>query len=57
VKRHLEIFLQFTRKTGHQHPHLLDAINSYKRLLMEMGYGEGEIAAKLKDMDPEMFGG
>jgi len=55
MERHLLIFLQFTRRTGHRHPHLEDAINNYGSLLMKMGYSKDEVAAKLKRLAPEMF--
>ncbi|MFZ4763423.1 MAG: hypothetical protein ACOYMN_00615, partial [Roseimicrobium sp.] len=36
-RRAVEIFLNFTCDTGHQHPHLMAALNNYADLLMEMG--------------------
>jgi tetratricopeptide (TPR) repeat protein len=55
TERTLVIFLQFTRRTGHPHPHLQDAIENYRRLLMQMGHSEDEVAARLKRLAPEMF--
>ncbi len=55
MERHLVIFLQFTRRTGHPHPHLEDAINNYTGLLIQMGYRKEEVAARLKNLAPEMF--
>jgi tetratricopeptide (TPR) repeat protein len=55
MERHLVIFLQFTRRTGHPHPHLKAAINNYGNLLMQMGESKEQIAARLKGLDPEMF--
>ena len=55
MERTLVIFLQFTRRTGHPHPHLHDAINNYSALLMQMGHSEAEVAARLKRLAPEMF--
>jgi hypothetical protein len=42
MRRHLEIFLKFTRTTGHRHPHLQDAIGNYVGLLKAMGCTEDE---------------
>ena len=42
-RRSVEIILQFTRKTGHPHPHLQDVINSYAELLQAMGRSNEEI--------------
>ena len=36
-RRALEIFLQITHATGHEHPHLLAATNNYAGLLAKMG--------------------
>ena len=55
MERQLVIFLQFTRRTGHPHPHLKTAVNSYKSLLAQMGYSKEQITARLKGLDPEMF--
>ncbi len=55
MERHLVIFLQFTRRTGHPHPHLQDAINNYSALLMEMGHSQAQVAARLNRLAPEMF--
>jgi hypothetical protein len=37
---HLEIFLPFTRATGHLHPHFMTAINNYFDLLLKMNESE-----------------
>jgi len=55
MQRHLMIFLQFTRRIGHPHPHLENAINNYAGLLMRMGHSKDEIGARLKRLAPEMF--
>ncbi len=55
MQRHLVIFLQFTRRTGHPHPHLENAIKNYTNLLMQMGHSKDEIGARLKRLAPEMF--
>jgi len=55
TERHLVIFLEFTRRNGHPHPHLQDAINNYSRLLVQMGHSEEQVAARLKRLAPEIF--
>ncbi|MFH1371767.1 MAG: tetratricopeptide repeat protein [Planctomycetota bacterium] len=55
MKRHLVIFIKFTRQTGHPHPHLEDAINNYTSLLMQMGHSKDEVTDRLKRLAPEMF--
>ena len=47
MRRHVEIFLAFTRRTGHEHPHLRAAFENYSLLLEAMGRTETEIAATL----------
>jgi len=56
MRRVLEIFLNFTRATGHPHPHLQAATNNYTRLLKAMGLGQAQIQAKLQKIAPELFG-
>ena len=55
MERQLVIFLQFTRRTGHQHPRLQDGINNYTKLLMQMGHSKDEVNNRLKRLAPEMF--
>ena len=55
MERHLVIFLEFTRRTGHPHPHLNDAINNYAALLAQMGQTKAQIAARLQSLAPEFF--
>jgi tetratricopeptide (TPR) repeat protein len=55
AERTIVILIEFTRKTGHPHPHLQDAIDNYAGLLDKMGYSKEEITAKLKELAPEMF--
>jgi tetratricopeptide (TPR) repeat protein len=55
MERHLVIFLQFTRRTGHPHPHLETAVNNYTALLLQMGHSQDEITARLKRLAPEFF--
>jgi tetratricopeptide (TPR) repeat protein len=50
MRRVIEILLEFTRRTGHQHPHLDDAIGNYGGLLMKMGKSKEEAVARLKGM-------
>ncbi|HEY5504960.1 MAG TPA: tetratricopeptide repeat protein, partial [Sedimentisphaerales bacterium] len=55
MKRVVEILIEFTRRTGHPHPHLKDAIENYAGLLMKMGYSKEEVTDRLKRLAPEMF--
>ncbi len=55
MKRVVEILLQFTRRTGHPHPHLEDAVKNYTGLLRQMGYSKDEVDARLNRLAPEMF--
>ena len=55
MRRMVSIFLQFTRSTGHPHPHLRAAVNNYAGLFQAMGRGQSEIIATLHDMAPEVF--
>ncbi|MFY9824086.1 MAG: tetratricopeptide repeat protein [Thermoanaerobaculia bacterium] len=43
MRRVLVIFLDFTRRTGHEHPHLQAAFRNYRGLLQEMGKSDTEI--------------
>ena len=56
MERVLVIFLQFTRQTGHPHPHLNTAIKNYIGLLIQIGHDQSEISKRLKQLAPEMFG-
>lgn len=47
MRRHLAIFLDFTRRTGHQHPHLQAAFANYRGLLKGMGKSNTEIETAL----------
>jgi hypothetical protein len=47
MRRHLIIFLDFTRRTGHEHLHLPAAFGNYRRLLQKMGKSDTEIEAAL----------
>ena len=48
MERQLVIFLQFTHRTGHPHPHLEAAIKNYSGLLMQMGHSRNEVNERLK---------
>jgi hypothetical protein len=37
MRRSVEIFVLFTRRTGHEHPHLRTAVGNYAGLLQAMG--------------------
>ena len=55
MERQLLIFLRFTRRTGHPHPHLQAAIKNYTALLSQMGHSPDQITARLQDLDPDFF--
>jgi tetratricopeptide (TPR) repeat protein len=48
MRRQLAIFLDFSRRTGYEHPHLRDAKGNYRRLLKEMGKTDSEIDATIE---------
>ena len=50
MRRHLEIFLKFTRETGHPHPNLHAGVNNYAGLLQEMGRGAEDIRDELEKL-------
>ncbi len=45
MRRHVEIFVAFTRATGLPHPHLRAAFGNYRVLLEALGWSEPEIGA------------
>lgn len=49
MRRMVEIYLRFSRTTGHPHPNL-PAINNYPTLLAAMGQSPDEIRARLRKM-------
>ncbi len=55
MRRALEIYLNFTRATGHPHPYLNTAIHNYDGLLMAMGQSEDQMLATLREIAPELF--
>ena len=48
MRRSAEVFLKFTRDTGHTHPWLVDAIGNYIALLNEMGDTYGQALTKVR---------
>jgi hypothetical protein len=46
----LIIFLDFSHRTGHEHPHLRDAIANYTGLLQAMGKSQAEIEAAIETL-------
>jgi tetratricopeptide (TPR) repeat protein len=48
LRRTVVIFLDFARRTGHEHPHLQAAITNYAGLLWEMGKSQAEIEAEIR---------
>ncbi len=53
MRRMVGIFLQFTRETGHRHPHLMGALNNYRVLLMAMGDSEDMAVGKVRALAQE----
>lgn len=45
MRRHVAIFVEFTRQTGHRHPYLDAAFRNYAGLLADMGKSEAQIDA------------
>ncbi len=50
MRRHVEIFLKFTRATGHPHRHLQGALVNYAGILEERGLSEPEVRQRLNDL-------
>ena len=50
MRRQLEIFLKFTRRTGHDHPHLQAAMGNYGEMLMAMGLIHSDVYQRLNDL-------
>ena len=57
MHRAVRILITFSRSTGHPHPHLPAAVSTYTGLLQQMGYNRLQIMTKLRELDPDMFGG
>lgn len=49
-RRMVGIFLHFTRRTGHPHPHLDAALENYARILKDLGQSEAEIKAEIRSL-------
>jgi hypothetical protein len=47
MRRALRILVQFTRRTGHEHPNLRGVGSNYVSLLDKMGLGDEEIQRKV----------
>ncbi len=50
MRRHVAIFVEFTHRTGHRHPHLDAAFANYASLLADMGKSQGEIEAACAEL-------
>jgi tetratricopeptide (TPR) repeat protein len=48
IARTMCVFLRFQRSTGHEHPYLQDAVDTYRKVLIELKLAEPEIAARIK---------
>ncbi|MFN5622544.1 MAG: hypothetical protein ACK5DM_01225, partial [Planctomyces sp.] len=49
-RRQLEIFVLFTARTGHVHPHLEEARGSYHGILSELGLDAAETESRLRSV-------
>jgi hypothetical protein len=54
-RRVLEIFLEFTAATSHEHPHLSAAIANYSVLLEAMGRSPAQIRAQFEGIVQSML--
>jgi nephrocystin-3 len=50
LRRVIEIFIHFSRTTGHPHPHLQKAITNYSSLLKAMGYNTEGILLQIQKL-------
>ena len=50
----VHIFIEFTRKNGHEHPQLRTAVDNYLLLLRKMGKSEQEIETLKGGMSPRV---
>jgi hypothetical protein len=53
MRRHLAIFIEFERQTGHRRPNHVRAIVNYTGLLSEMGQSEADIKAAIASLAAE----
>jgi tetratricopeptide (TPR) repeat protein len=54
MRRALEIYLSFTRATGHEHPHLRVVVMNYAGLLIAMGMSGAAVLEKMRALGPEV---
>ena len=52
MRRVVEIFRDFGRSTGHEHPHMQSVLRNYRGLLVKMKRSEEEIAARMREVMP-----
>jgi tetratricopeptide (TPR) repeat protein len=55
MQRVLRMLIEFTRTTGHRHPHLYAAANNDAGLLMEMGHTQQKALAAVVAVAPDLF--
>ncbi len=53
MRRALSIFLDFTRRTGYEHPHLSTVEGNYEGILKALGQSEEDIDAALRKLFEE----
>lgn len=53
MRRHLAVFIDFERRTGHPHPHRDMASRNYAGVLAAMGKGEADIKAAIASLAAE----
>ena len=55
MRRAVDVFVAFARTTGYPHPNLRVFLNTYARLLQDMGWSRDEIRARLLRIAPEFL--
>jgi hypothetical protein len=50
-RRAASVLLDFTRRTGHEHPRLKVTLAYYRRILTELGRSDAEIRAELDRLE------
>jgi hypothetical protein len=53
MRRCVAIFLNFTRQTSHEHPHLRPAVKNYNQLLIALKLPPDQLLEKLATLGPE----
>jgi tetratricopeptide (TPR) repeat protein len=53
MRRHVDIFINFERRTGHAHPHREAALRNYADLLKAMGKSEAEVKGAISSLTGE----